>query len=136
MAGPFRDRQEGLRRRPGTSPQAEVAEDEIFSALSGRPLVPSNICLLERYGRASEVRLQLEGTTSERRTPVTLFTVQLEIGPETRAMIERVAANAVMHLELGPKTREMIKALPQKDSNNKDEGESLLRKGVDAALRK
>ena len=52
-------------------------------------------------------------------------------------MIERVAANAVMHLELGPKTREMIKkALPQKDSNKKDEGEGLLRKGVDAALRK
>jgi hypothetical protein len=48
---------------------------------------------------------------------VNLFTVQLEIGPETRAMIERVAANAVMHLELGPKTREMIEALPPKDSN-------------------
>jgi hypothetical protein len=51
-------------------------------------------------------------------------------------MIERVAANAVMHLELGPKTREMIKALPQKDSNKKEEDDSLLRKGVDAALRK
>ena len=67
---------------------------------------------------------------------MTLFTVQLEIGPETRAMIERVAANAVMHVELGPKTREMIKALPPKDSNKKDEDEGLLRKGVDAALRK
>jgi hypothetical protein len=51
-------------------------------------------------------------------------------------MIERVAANTVMHLELGPKTREMIKALAPKDSNKKDEGEGLLRKGVDAALRK
>ena len=67
--------------------------------------------------------------------PVNLFTVQLEIGPETRAMIERVAANAVMHLELGPKTREMIEALPPKDSNE-GENEGLLRKGVDAALRK
>jgi hypothetical protein len=66
---------------------------------------------------------------------VNLFTVQLEIGPETRAMIERVAANAVMHLELGPKTREMIEALPPKDSN-KGENEGLLRKGVDAAFRK
>jgi hypothetical protein len=73
---------------------------------------------------------------SERQTPVTLFTVQLELGPETRAMIERVAANAVMHLELGPKTREMIKTLPPKDSSKKNEGEGLLRKGVDAALRK
>jgi hypothetical protein len=67
---------------------------------------------------------------------VTLFTVQLEIGPETRAMIERVSANAVMHLELGPKTLEMIKSFRPKDSNKKDEGEGLLRKGVDAALRK
>ncbi|HEX2288575.1 MAG TPA: hypothetical protein VHH31_07455 [Gaiellaceae bacterium] len=67
--------------------------------------------------------------------PVNLFTVQLEIGPETRAMIERVAANAVVHLELGPKTREMIEALPPKDSNT-GENEGLLRKGVDAALRK
>jgi hypothetical protein len=49
-------------------------------------------------------------------------------------MIERVAANAVMHLELGPKTRGMTKALSLKDSNNKDEDEGLLRKGVDAAL--
>ena len=64
-----------------------------------------------------------------------LFTVQLEIGPETRAMIERVAANAVMHLELGPKTRELIEALPPMDSN-KGENEGLLRNGVDAALRK
>jgi hypothetical protein len=51
-------------------------------------------------------------------------------------MIERVSANAVMHLELGPKTLEMIKSFRPKDSNKKDEGESLLRKGVDAALRK
>jgi hypothetical protein len=67
---------------------------------------------------------------------MTLFTVQVEIGPETRAMIERVAANAVIHVELGVKTRELIKALPPKDSNEKDDDEGLLRKGVDAALRK
>jgi hypothetical protein len=42
----------------------------------------------------------------------------------------------VMHIELGAKTREMIKALPQKDSNKKGDDEGLLRKGVDAALRK
>jgi hypothetical protein len=67
---------------------------------------------------------------------MTLFTVQVEIGPETRAMIERVAANAVIHVELGVKTRELIQALPPKDSNEKDDDEGLLRKGVDAALRK
>jgi hypothetical protein len=62
---------------------------------------------------------------------MTLFTVQLELGPETRAMIERVAANTVMQLELGPKTRETIKALLPGEP--KEGGESLLRKGVEAA---
>jgi hypothetical protein len=46
-------------------------------------------------------------------------------------MIERVAANTVMQLELGPKTRETIKALLPGES--KEGGESLLRKGVEAA---
>jgi hypothetical protein len=67
----------------------------------------------ERAGKAQSATGREGG---ERRTPVTLFTVQLELGPETRAMIERVAANAAMHLELGPKTRETIKALVPKDS--------------------
>jgi hypothetical protein len=50
-------------------------------------------------------------------------------------MIERVAANAVMHLELGPKTRETIKAvLPVPTDSNKKEGVAgVLRKGADAA---
>jgi hypothetical protein len=64
---------------------------------------------------------------------VTLFSVQLELGPETRAMIERVAANTVMHLELGPKTRETIKALLPMDSNKKAGVAGVLRKGADAA---
>lgn len=69
--------------------------------------------------------------------PVTLFTVQLELGPETRAMIERVAANAVMHLELGPETRETIRAaLPPRDSNRKEGVAGVLREGADAAQRK
>jgi hypothetical protein len=70
--------------------------------------------------------------TQRKANPMTLFTVQLELGPETRAMIERVAANTVMHLELGPKTRETIKALLPTDSK-KEGGEGLLRKGVEAA---
>jgi hypothetical protein len=37
---------------------------------------------------------------------VTLLSIQLEVGPETRAMIERLADNptATIHLEFGPKT--------------------------------
>jgi hypothetical protein len=66
---------------------------------------------------------------------VTLFTVQLELGPETRALIERLAANAVMHLELGPKTRETIKAIVPKDSKKKEGVQGLPRKGANAARR-
>ena len=43
-------------------------------------------------------------------------------------MIERVAANSMMHLELGPNT---IKALLPKDSKKKEGVEGLLRKGAD-----
>ncbi len=64
-----------------------------------------------------------------------LFTVQLELGSETRAMIERVSANferavanLAMELELGPKT---IKALTPSDSKKKEGVEGLLRKGAD-----
>jgi hypothetical protein len=46
---------------------------------------------------------------------VTLFTVQLELGPETRSMIERLAKHAAMHLEFGPKTRETLKSLFPKE---------------------
>lgn len=68
---------------------------------------------------------------------MTLFTVQLEIGPETRAMIERVAANAVVQLELGPKTRKTLEALgiaigaPRK-AKTVEAIEGLLGKDADA----
>lgn len=54
---------------------------------------------------------------------MTLFTVQLELGPETRAMIERLAENAVMRLELGPETREAIRDGLSKPSKKPKEGE-------------
>ena len=69
---------------------------------------------------------------------LTLFTVQLEIGPETRAMIERVAMSAVMQLELGPKTPKTIETLavgigaPQKGSKTRGAIEGLLGKSADA----
>jgi hypothetical protein len=65
---------------------------------------------------------------------VTLFTVQLELGPETRAMVERLATNTRVHFEFGPKTLATLKGLfPKQDK--RDGGEGLLRKGADA-LRK
>lgn len=60
---------------------------------------------------------------------MTLFTVQLELGPETRAMVERIATRVTMHFELGPKTRETIVGLAPK----RDGEESLLRKAAGAA---
>jgi hypothetical protein len=63
---------------------------------------------------------------------MTLFTVQLELGPETRAMVERVAKTATVGFELGPKT---LEALVSVFPNKRDGGEGLLRKGADA-LRK
>ena len=66
---------------------------------------------------------------------MTLFTVQLELGPETRLMIEGLAKHATMHLEFGPKTRETLKSLFPKEPNKRHGGEGLLRKGADA-LRK
>jgi hypothetical protein len=61
---------------------------------------------------------------------MTLFTVQLELGPETRAMVERVAKTAAVKFEFGPKTLETLKSV---FPNTEDGG--LLRKGADA-LRK
>ncbi len=66
---------------------------------------------------------------------MTLFTVQLELGPETRAMIERIATQVTMRLELGsielgPKTRDTLRSVaPVK----RDGDEGLLRKAADAA---
>ena len=65
---------------------------------------------------------------------MTLFTVQLEVGPETRAMIERLATNPTIHFEFGPKTLATLKRLFP-TGGNKGDGESLLRKGAEA-LRK
>ena len=64
---------------------------------------------------------------------MTLFTVQLELGPETRAMVERLATNTRVHFELGPKTLAVKSLFPKE--NKREGGEGLLRKGADA-LRK
>jgi hypothetical protein len=64
---------------------------------------------------------------------VTLFTIQLELGPETRKMVERVATKALVQLEVGPKTREFVRSLAPGDEGDGDGVQSLLRKGVKAA---
>ena len=43
------------------------------------------------------------------------FTVQFEIGPETRALIERLVGKAAVQLELGPSTRELAAELVREE---------------------
>jgi hypothetical protein len=62
---------------------------------------------------------------------VTLFTVHLELGPETRAMIERLATNATIHFEFGSKTIAILERLFPTEAT-KGDGASLLRKGAEA----
>jgi hypothetical protein len=35
-------------------------------------------------------------------------TLQFEVGPETRELLERLAGRVIVQVELGPKTRELI----------------------------
>jgi hypothetical protein len=39
------------------------------------------------------------------------MTLQFEVGPETRALIERVAGKVVVEIELGPNAREVLEEL-------------------------
>jgi hypothetical protein len=36
------------------------------------------------------------------------MTLQFEVGPETRELIERLAGKMIVQVELGPETRELI----------------------------
>lgn len=51
------------------------------------------------------------------------ITLQLEVGPETLALIERLAGKLIVEVELGPKTRMVIEEFPRK-------GESEPRAGA------
>ena len=66
---------------------------------------------------------------------MTLFTVHVELGPETRALMEKIAAQPTLRiqlgpLEFGPKTLEALRDV----TRTKGEGEEgLLRKAANAA---
>ncbi len=58
-----------------------------------------------------------------------LFTVEVEVGPETRAtiervaaMVERVATTASVELELGPETREVMAHFFESTARSGDSG--------------
>jgi hypothetical protein len=45
------------------------------------------------------------------------ITLEFEVGPETRALIERLAETVIVQIELGPKTREVIEAFARRDAS-------------------
>ena len=46
------------------------------------------------------------------------ITLQFEVGPETRELIERLAGKLSVEVELGPKTREVIEAFRKRGSSH------------------
>ena len=42
------------------------------------------------------------------------ITLQFEVGPQTRALIERLAGKVIVEVELGPKTRKVIEEFLRK----------------------
>ena len=50
------------------------------------------------------------------------FTIEFEVGPKTREMVERVLERTTMQLELGPKTRELVESLLRKPPEGRPPG--------------
>jgi hypothetical protein len=66
---------------------------------------------------------------------MTLFSIQLEVGPETRAMIEKLADNttATIHLEFGPKTRATLTELFPREAKKREGAERPQRRTAEAS---
>jgi hypothetical protein len=47
---------------------------------------------------------------------VAAITLQFEVGPETRELIERLAGTLILQLELGPETRKLIEDFRKRES--------------------
>ena len=52
------------------------------------------------------------------------FTVQLEIGPETRKLIERIVDRSAIQIELGPRTLEAVRAVLGRERGAADGAEA------------
>jgi hypothetical protein len=59
--------------------------------------------------------------------PVTLFSIELELGPETRALVERLVASTTvtMQLEFGPETLATVSTLFPRDATKPEAGEGI-----------
>ena len=68
---------------------------------------------------------------------MTLFNIQLEVEPETRVLIERLADNttARIHLEFGPKTLSTLNDLFPPKAKKQEGAERPQRKAANATRR-
>lgn len=66
---------------------------------------------------------------------MTLFSIQLEVGPETRAMIERLAENttATIYLEFGPKTLATLHDVLPRDAKKQEGAERSQHKAANTS---
>ena len=60
-----------------------------------------------------------------------LFTIQFELGEKTRETLALIAATSVVRLELGPETRALIERLAASDDDGGGTMGGLVKKGAD-----
>jgi hypothetical protein len=64
-----------------------------------------------------------------------LFTIDFELGDKTRDTLNRIADESVIHFELGPETRALIERLfatPGDDDDDASGVSRLVKKGAEA----
>jgi len=63
---------------------------------------------------------------------VGLFTINFELGDKTLETLTRIADTSVLRFELGPETRAMIERLASSEENGGTSVGGLVKKGADA----
>jgi hypothetical protein len=61
-----------------------------------------------------------------------LFTINFELGDKTLETLTRISSTSVIHFELGPETRAMIERLVSSDEDGGASVAGLVKKGTDA----
>ena len=61
-----------------------------------------------------------------------LFTINFELGDKTLETLTRISSTSVIRFELGPETRAMIERLASSDEESGPSVAGLVKKGTDA----
>lgn len=61
-----------------------------------------------------------------------LFTINFELGDKTLETLTRISSTSVIRFELGPETRAMIERLASSDEDDGPSVAGLVKKGADA----